>query len=106
MRRPRRPRSEARAAVRARDKLIAKRLKLFARSPGGAPVRPIELESAAEVESHAGSLGCPACDGRLRVMEHTAQTLDGVRLREAHVSCLDCRRRFSIWFRLRQTWIN
>jgi hypothetical protein len=93
-------RTERRARERALAKLADDRWKLAALSPGGHPSRPIALSSASQVEPHAASMPCPRCDGRARIEEHAAATVDGVRLRAVDLRCSMCGVARRVWFRL------
>ena len=84
------PRAARREGERAAVKLADAGAKLARLEPGGSPENPIELESASLVEPHASSLPCARCGGNLRVEEHTAQTIDGARLRVARLRCVQC----------------
>jgi hypothetical protein len=95
-----RPRTERREAARSQEKLARAREKLARLEPGGSPERPIALESASQVEVHAGSLRCARCDGALRVDEHLARTLGDQRLRLVRLVCPRCGARRDAWFRL------
>ena len=57
-----RPRTERRERERALDKLARDREKLARLELGGSAERPIELESASQVEPHARSLRCTRCE--------------------------------------------
>src|SRR5688572_32284742 len=93
-------RSARRAAERAADKLAQQRERLFRLEPGGSPERPIEVESPSVVEPRASSLECPRCQVAFRVEAHRAPSVEGMRLREAEVSCPRCGQHRSLWFRL------
>jgi hypothetical protein len=95
-----RPRTERREAARAKEKLARDREKLARLEAGGSPERPIPLESASQVEVHAGSLRCTGCDAELRVEEHLARTVGDQRLRLVHLRCPRCGARRDAWFRL------
>lgn len=85
-------RTERRIAERDARKRIEDRVKLAALEEGGAPERPIEVESASVIETTAASSPCVACDGRVRVEEHQARTLDGVPVRVVRVVRVRCGR--------------
>ena len=68
--------------------------------PGGAPERPLVIESPALVEVVAGAVPCPLCGGTLRLDEHTAETVEGVRLRVAYLACTLCGTKRQRYFRL------
>ncbi len=93
-------RSARRAALRAADKLVRQRERLFALEPGGSRERPIEVGSSSVVEPKAAALECPHCEAAFRVEAHLAPSVEGMRLREALVICRRCGQRRSIWFRL------
>jgi predicted RNA-binding Zn-ribbon protein involved in translation (DUF1610 family) len=101
-----RPRSARRAALRTADKLVRQREKLFLLDAGGSPERPVDVESASVVEPRASSFTCPRCEVALRVEAHHAPSVDGMRLRQAEVSCPRCGQRRSIWFRLAGPSLN
>lgn len=67
---------------------------------GGRPDHPIDVRSPAVVESRAVDGGCRACGATLRVTRHTAETIDGQRLRVAHVKCVHCETRDQVYFRI------
>jgi hypothetical protein len=95
-----RARSARRAALRAADKLARQRERLFQLEAGGAPERPIDVESSNVIEPRAAALECPRCQVAFRVEAHRAPSSPGMRLREAEVACPRCGQRRSIWFRL------
>jgi hypothetical protein len=95
-----RKRTVQRAADRAQGKLARDLEKLVRLAPGGSPDRAIVIVSPAEVEVRAGSTPCPICQGELRVEEHTAETIAGVRLRVAKVACAGCKAQRAIYFKL------
>jgi hypothetical protein len=75
-------------------------------APGGAPERPIEIDTPPLVEVTVAATTCPLCGGTLRLDEHAAETIDGDRLRVAHVTCTSCGIERAIYFRLRPTLLN
>ena len=84
------------------SKLADQREKLATLEEGGSPRRPIEVESASQVEAHARSLPCLRCTGTsLRVDDHAAVTVDGRRLRVARMLCPDCGATRSVYFHIR-----
>lgn len=95
------PRTERRERERAAIKLAEQRERLALLEEGGSPERPIEVESASQVEAHARSLPCARCGGSLLVREHTAETIDHARLRVARMVCPSCGARRSVYFRLK-----
>ncbi len=100
------PRAERRAQARAAAKLATQRENLVRLETGGAPERPVVVESASQVEVRARSLQCVRCDGSYRVDEHLAETLGGERLRVAKLVCLACGARRSVYFRIAPSRMN
>ena len=94
-------RTERRLRERAALKLAKQRERLASFEAGGSPERAIEVESASQVEVHARSIPCARCDGSLIVREHTAETVDGARLRVARMECPTCGARRDTYFRLK-----
>ena len=80
------------------------RLALMA--PGGAPSNPIEIDTPPLVEVTVAAMVCPLCRGTLRLDEHAAETIDGDRLRVAHLACTSCGVGRAIYFRLRAPLLN
>lgn len=101
-----RKRAERRAQDRAQQKLTRDLERLAEASPGGSPDRPIVVESPSEIEVRAASTPCPICQSSLRVEEHTAESIGGVRLRVARVVCSFCRAKRAIYFRLASAMPN
>jgi DNA-directed RNA polymerase subunit RPC12/RpoP len=99
---PRKPRArtQRRERERALEKLARDRERLARLETGGSPERPIELESASQVEVHARSMRCTRCEAELRVDEHVARTVGEQRLRLARLVCPRCGSRRDVWFRL------
>ena len=95
-----RKRAERRAADRAQEKLGRDLLHLAAAEPGGKPEKPILVQSPSEVEVRAAAMPCPVCQSGVRVEEHTAETVAGVRLRVARVVCTFCRTKRAVYFQL------
>ncbi len=96
-----RPRTVRREQDRALEKLGDARQKLAALEPGGSPARPREVTSAAVIEGQARSLGCArGCEGEARIKEHTAETIDGERLRVVTTECARCGTRRHVYFHL------
>lgn len=93
-------RTERRAADRRTAKEVEDRLRLAALEEGGAPGRPIVVESASVIETTAASTPCAPCGGRVRVEEHEARTIEGVSLRVVRVRCAACGHVRTIHFRI------
>lgn len=76
-------------------------MKLAALEPGGAPDRPIDVESASTIEVHAQSTPCASCGNHgVRVEEHTAETIDERRLRVVRVKCPRCGVTRPVYYRI------
>lgn len=99
MARPR-ARKGRRAQARRREKLARELERLARLMPGGSPERPIAVAAAPQVDVIAGQTPCPVCQAALRLEEHAAETIDGVRLRVAHVLCAACGVRRRLYFRI------
>ena len=93
-------RKDRRAAAREREKLVRDIERLARLEPGGSPQRPFVIDSPAVVEVRAVAKPCPLCEGPLRLDEHAAEEIDGVRLRVASVTCTLCGVRRSLYFHL------
>ena len=99
-------RAEERARARDHERLVRDLERLTERVPGGSPRRPIDVEAPSLVEPMAEGRSCPLCEGGLRLVEHAAETHDGVRLRVAHVRCTQCGVPRSLYFRLAPPALN
>jgi hypothetical protein len=86
----RRPRAARRARAREEAELVRDLEKLARLEAGGAPDHPLAIESVALVEVMATSRPCPLCQGTVRLVEHAAETVAGVRLRVARIACTLC----------------
>lgn len=95
-----------RKQARSLAKLLREREALAKQAAGGAPDRPIVLESASQVEPRAETIGCARCDAEVRVTAHEATVSDGIPLRVARVQCKACGAERPIWFRLRSALPN
>jgi hypothetical protein len=96
-----RSRTERRERERKAVKLAKARLALAALEPGGAPDRPIDVESASTIEVNARSAPCASCGDRgLRVEEHTAETIGERRLRVVRVVCPRCGVSRDVYYRI------
>ncbi len=102
----RKPRAERRATARSATKDIKERERLAQLLPGGAPWRPIEVISASLVEPKARSLPCVVCGAGVRVLDHTAKTLDGTALRLATTACPSCGHERVVYFRIEPPRLN
>lgn len=96
----RRGRSGRRGRDREQQRL-AREIEALARlEEGGAPERPMPIDSVAVVEVRALARPCPLCGGPLRLDAHTAEVIDGARLRVAALTCTMCGVGRKIYFRL------
>lgn len=93
-----RPRTSRREAERDALKLADAKEKLSLLEAGGAPGRPIRVESASVIELRAESMRCPRCDGELKVEEHTAHVVEGLSVRKVATRCKHCGSPRTIWF--------
>jgi hypothetical protein len=91
-----RTRTERRRIERELGKLADAREKLALASAGGAPERPITVESASVIESIAEALGCARCDGEARVEEHAAER----GLRKVTTRCRACGSLRVVWVQI------
>ena len=98
---PRKPSRRLAQRQHVRDLERLARLEL-----GGAPDRPIEVDTPPLVDVMAEARRCPLCEGSLRLVEHTAETIDEVRLRVARVTCTTCGIGRAIYFRLPAIILN
>lgn len=89
-----------REAGRTAQKLARDRERLARLEPGGTSERPIDVESASQIEPHASAMTCLRCDGANRVVEHAAATVGGERLRPVQLACSRCGARREVWFRI------
>lgn len=96
-------RAARRADERAQQKLLEQKRRLAQLEPGGAVANPIEVSSASQIEPRAASMRCLACDGALRVTEHTAETYDTRRVRVVRLRCAQCATERVVFFRLGTT---
>ena len=90
-------RTERRERERAARQLVRDREKLANLSPGGAPERAIDVESAAVIEGRVRSMPCAQCEGAYRVLDHRAE---GAGLRAVDARCERCGTPRTVWFRI------
>jgi hypothetical protein len=93
-------RAARRARERAHAALVQDLERLWQLSPGGAPDRPIPIESPAQVEPRAEATRCPLCERTMAVEAHEAVAFEGELLRVARLRCGDCGMRRAQYFRL------
>jgi hypothetical protein len=95
-----RTRRERRERARELSQHVRDLERLARLEPGGAADRPLPIDSPVLVELRAVARPCPLCGGSLRLEEHAAERVGGVRLRVATVACTQCGTRRRIYFRL------
>ena len=103
MPKPKSPRALRRAAERAQEKLARQRAALAALELGGAPERPIVIDSASVVRSRAEAFECLRCGAPVKCVEHRAERVGERRLRVAIVRCPRCSAERAIYFQLGTT---
>jgi hypothetical protein len=81
--------------------VVAMRQRLARTGAGGTAARPVEVESASQVEVRALSMPCLRCDGPYRLDEHTAERIGGVALRVLDVQCGHCGATRRVYFKVR-----
>jgi hypothetical protein len=100
------PRTIRRARARVHEGVVTDLERLARLAPGGAPDRPLDVEAPTQVEPIAEAMPCPLCQEALRVVEHAAETHEGMRLRVAHVRCTGCGVERAVYFRLARSRFN
>ena len=83
--------------------LVRDKQKLADLSPGGSAERPIEVVSSSVIPVRAASMPCPLCEGKLRIVEETAESRD---LRAVHMSGAQCGAPRVVWFVIRAPLAN
>ncbi|MCK6531631.1 MAG: hypothetical protein L6Q84_01565 [Polyangiaceae bacterium] len=97
---PKRPRTARRERERASQKLGDAREKLARLEAGGAPERPLDVDSASVVEPRVRAEPCLRCGAGVRVDDHRAETIGGRRLRVVVAKCSQCGAPRTWYFRL------
>jgi hypothetical protein len=104
--RPPRPRRARREHARALREQVRRTEELATKLPGAAPEHPIDVTSAAVVESAARATPCIQCGGDLEPRgDRATSTARGV-LRELGLVCRRCHARRTLWFRIRAPAAN
>jgi hypothetical protein len=98
--RPPRPRRQRREQERALQKQVERAERAAAELPGGAPDRPIEVTSAAVVDTKARAVPCVRCGGSLEPRGDRASSTPRGVLREIELACRQCHGRRTLWFRI------
>ena len=85
--------AELQAQMKAREKVATT-------EHGGSPEDPILVPTPSVVEAEAASRRCPRCESRMRLVEHTAETLGEARLRVVRHSCPQCAATRELYFQI------
>lgn len=99
-------RRQRRERARARQQLVRDLDRLARLEPGGAPDRPLRVDSPAVIELRATARPCPLCAGPLRLDAHRAEVIDGARLRIADVRCTQCGVARAVYFQLEDAQLH
>jgi hypothetical protein len=95
-----RPRTVRRRLGREETRQADEREKLALAEPGGAPERPLGVDSPTQVDVIAERMRCARCGESMRLERHDATVVDGKRLRVAHLACVACGHGRRLYFRL------
>jgi hypothetical protein len=96
-RKSKRPAVEKRRIEKKLRAIADERKKLAALEPGGSPERPLQVTTAATVESRARARGCVHCDGAMQVLAHDSETVGDRRLRRVTLRCKQCQSERLVW---------
>ena len=102
MAKPKRSRTERRAAERALRRDVVGRERLAQAGPGGARDRAIVVASVSVIESLARSTPCVQCGGELELRDHAAPADGGGKLRRVTAVCRVCHAPRELWFRVEE----
>jgi hypothetical protein len=80
--------------------VAAARERLARLEPGGTAARPIDVESASQIEPRALGTPCLRCHGPYRLDEHTAEHLEGQTVRVVEMHCGHCGAPRVMYFRV------
>jgi hypothetical protein len=97
-----RSRTVRRQLEREQRKLDDARWKLAMLQVGFHPSRPIEVESASQIEPQVRGMRCPVCDVGFQVVEHTASPSG----RDVAARCPQCGRKPHLYFVIRSALAN
>jgi hypothetical protein len=106
MSKPKRSRTDRRAAERALRKEVVERERLAALAPGGRRDRPIVVATVSVIESMARSTPCVQCGGELELKEHAAPADGQGRVRVMRLVCRLCHAPREIWFAIEEARAN
>ena len=93
-------RGRRRAGERTAVKMAQDRVRLAELSPGGAPERPVVVESAAVVDGRARDTRCAVCEAGLDLDEHEVVAHGAVSLRRVRLTCKECHTPRVLWFKI------
>ncbi len=93
-------RDDYRPRHRVAPAVAATRERLALLEPGGSARLPIVVESASQIEVRALGTPCLRCDGPYRLDDHTAEVVDGQRVRVVSVHCGHCGAERVMYFRV------
>lgn len=97
-----RERTARREAERDLHQLAEARSKLASLEAGGSPERPLEVDSASQIEGRAEALPCFRCEHALKITEHRAlHHPSSGSVRELLLSCPRCGTKRRAYFRVR-----
>ncbi|MBI2898234.1 MAG: hypothetical protein HYY06_32085 [Deltaproteobacteria bacterium] len=88
------------AGRKAADQAWKERTRQALVEPGGSPEDPVPITSPSVVEVEALTRRCTKCEGVMRLAQHSAETIEGERLRVAHLVCDFCSATREVYFRL------
>jgi hypothetical protein len=106
MAKPKRSRTERRAADRALRKEVLERERLAAMAPGGRRDRPIVVTTVSVIESMARSTPCVQCGGELELKDHAAPADGQGKVRVVRALCRLCHAPREIWFAIEEARTN
>lgn len=93
-----RARTLRRELEREQERLVRAKEALALLSDGGTAARPIEVESASQIEPHARAMECFACGDHYRVLEHQALHEGARAIRLVTVVSPQCGRQRRVYF--------
>jgi hypothetical protein len=103
---PKTGRAQRREQARDAERFGRDLARVAAFERGGAPDRPIAIQSPSEVEVHARGVVCLRCASPTELFDHAAETHGGARLRVAHLRCRGCAAERAIYFSLPGATLN
>ncbi len=97
-----RSRTVRRQLEREQRKLDDARWKLALLGEGFQVSRPIEVDSASQIEPHVRGMRCPVCDVSFHVLDHVARPSG----RDVTARCPQCGRKPHLYFIIRPPAVN